>query len=156
MSQPSSAAALPDIKKIVVPLDGSEFSFAAARYAVYLAKKSGAEIVLVHSIVNPPYAEYSSAGLMVPRYLDEGRLKAEGWFAEVKQIAMLEDVKISTEIVLDVVSVAASIVEFAEKEMADLIVIGTRGQSGIKRFLLGSVASAVVSHAHCSVLVVRK
>ncbi|MEO9319858.1 MAG: universal stress protein [Nitrososphaera sp.] len=156
MSQSTAAGALPNIKKIIVPLDGSEFSFAAARYAVYLAKRSGAEIVFMHSIVNPPYADYSSVGLMLPRYLEEARLKAEGWFAEVRQIAMREDVKMSTEIILDVVSVPSSIVEFAEKELADLIVIGTRGQSGIKRFLLGSVASGVVSHAHCSVLVVRK
>lgn len=144
------------IKKIIVPLDGSEYSFAAARYAIELAKMSGAEIICVHSIVNPPYVDYSSAGVLIPRYLDEAKLKAESWFAQVRQNAIKEGVELSTECILDVLSVADSIVSLAEKEKADLIVIGTRGQSGLKRFLLGSVASGVVAHAHCSVLVVRK
>jgi nucleotide-binding universal stress UspA family protein len=44
---------------------------------------------------------------------------------------------------------------FAEKENIDLIVIGTRGRSGFKKLLLGSVASGVVTYAHCSVMVVK-
>jgi nucleotide-binding universal stress UspA family protein len=144
------------VKKILVPLDGSKYSTDAAKYAVDLAKMSGAEILCVHSIVNPPYMDYTSAGLMIPRYLDEAKLKAEGWFAEVRQMAVKEGVEMSTECILDVLSVADSIVNFAEREKVDLIVMGTRGQGGLKRFLLGSVASGVVAHAHCSVLVVRK
>ena len=144
------------IKKIVVPLDGSQYSFSAARYAIGLAKMSGAKLVCVHSIVNPPYMDYAAAGVMIPRYLDEAKLKAEGWFGEVRQVASIEGVEMSSECVVDVLSVADSIVKFAEKEQADLIVIGTRGQSGLKRFLLGSVASGVVAHAHCSVLVARQ
>ena len=45
--------------------------------------------------------------------------------------------------------------EYAENEKMDLIVMGTRGMSGFKRLLIGSVASGVVKHAHCTVLVVR-
>jgi nucleotide-binding universal stress UspA family protein len=52
-------------------------------------------------------------------------------------------------------STASSIIEFAENEEVDLIVVGTRGASGVKRMLLGSVASAVVTFAHCPVLVVK-
>jgi nucleotide-binding universal stress UspA family protein len=52
-------------------------------------------------------------------------------------------------------SIASTIVEFAENEKVDLIVVGTRGASGVKRMLLGSVASGVVTYAHCPVLVVK-
>ena len=48
-----------------------------------------------------------------------------------------------------------SIVHYAEGKNTDLIVIGTKGRTGLKRFLLGSVASGVVAHAKCSVLVIR-
>ena len=52
-------------------------------------------------------------------------------------------------------SAVGGIVAFAEKENIDLIVIGTRGRSGLKKLLLGSVASGVVSYAHCAVMVVK-
>jgi nucleotide-binding universal stress UspA family protein len=54
-----------------------------------------------------------------------------------------------------VASIADTIVNYAESKNVDLIVMGTKGRTGIKRFLLGSVASGVVAHAKCSVLVVR-
>jgi nucleotide-binding universal stress UspA family protein len=53
-------------------------------------------------------------------------------------------------------SIPDAIVEYAEKEAVDLIVIGTRGLSPSSRFRMGSVASKVVRHAHCSVYVVKK
>jgi nucleotide-binding universal stress UspA family protein len=52
-------------------------------------------------------------------------------------------------------SVEGAIVNYAERENVDLIVIGTRGRSGITRMLLGSVASEVVTYAHCPVMVVK-
>jgi nucleotide-binding universal stress UspA family protein len=52
-------------------------------------------------------------------------------------------------------SVVEAIVDFAAKENADLIVVGTRGMTGFKRLLVGSVSSGVVNHARCPVLVVR-
>jgi nucleotide-binding universal stress UspA family protein len=52
-------------------------------------------------------------------------------------------------------SVEGAIVNYAERENVDLIIIGTRGRSGITRMLLGSVASEVVTYAHCPVMVVK-
>jgi nucleotide-binding universal stress UspA family protein len=51
--------------------------------------------------------------------------------------------------------VVAAIVEYAEDKNIDLIVVGSRGMSGFKKLLLGSVASGVVTYAHCPVLVVK-
>jgi nucleotide-binding universal stress UspA family protein len=143
------------LKRILVPLDGSDSSFQAAEYAVKLAKMANAEIIFMHAVVNPPYVEYKTAGLVIMHYIEEAKKHAEMWFAKAGDIASKEGVKFSSETVLDVASVADTIVTYADSKKADLIVMGTKGRTGVKRFVLGSVASGVVAHAKCSVLVVR-
>ncbi len=143
------------VKRILVPLDGSDSSLKAARFAVKVAKMAGAEIICMHAVVNPPYVEYKAAGLVILRYVEEAKRHAETWYDDVRAIAAKEGVKVSAETVLDVASAADSIVNYGIKQEVDLIVIATRGRTGVKRFLLGSVASGVVAHAKCSVLVVR-
>jgi nucleotide-binding universal stress UspA family protein len=66
------------LKRILVPLDGSDSSFQAAKYAIKIAEMAKAEIVCVHAVVNPPYIGYSSAGLLITRYIEEARGHAEG------------------------------------------------------------------------------
>ena len=143
-------------KKIIVPLDGSDFSFRAAQYAINLARLTGGEILCIHAIADLPYIEYMApAGLTVPRYIQEAKKQTDEWFSQVKSSAAKEGVKITAETIFSPPSVAESIINYASEQKADLIVIGTRGRSGLKRLVLGSVASAVVTHASCPVLVVR-
>lgn len=143
-------------KRIIVPLDGSDFSFRAAHYAINLARLTGGEILCIHAIADLPYIEYMApAGLTVPRYIQEAKKQTDEWFSQVKSRAAKEGVKITAETIFSPPSVAESIINYASEQKADLIVIGTRGRSGLKRLVLGSVASAVVVHASCPVLVVR-
>ena len=143
------------MKRIVVPLDGSDSSFSAAKYAIKLAKMANAEVLFMHAVVNPPYIEYRAAGQMITTYIDEAKRQAEMWYMKVGDLASKNGVKFSAETILDVVSAADSIVNYAKSNKADLIVIGTKGRTGLKRILLGSVASGVVTHASCPVLVTR-
>lgn len=143
------------LKRILVPLDGSDSSFQAARYAIKIAKMAKAEITFMHAVVNPPYVEYKTAGLVITHYIEEAKRHAEMWYMNAGDIASKEGVRFSAETILDIASAADSIVNYAESKKADLIVMGTHGRTGVKRFLLGSVASGVVAHAKCSVLVVR-
>jgi nucleotide-binding universal stress UspA family protein len=65
-------------------------------------------------------------------------------------------VKLKSEIIEDPISrVGSAIVDYAERENVDLIVIGSRGRRGFKKMLLGSVASYVVTYAYCPVMVVK-
>lgn len=143
-------------KKIIVPLDGSDFSFRAAEYAINLAKLTGGEILCVHAIVDLPYIEYMGPGVLtVTRYIREAKKQTEEWFSQVKSKAAKQGIKVTADTIFNLPSVAESILNYASEQKADLIVIGTRGRSGLKRLVLGSVASAVVAHAGCPVLVVR-
>jgi nucleotide-binding universal stress UspA family protein len=143
------------LKRIIVPLDGSDFSFRAAKYAIKIAKMANAEIIFMHAVVNPPYGDPRSAGIMITAYIKEAEELAELWYVKAGNMASNAGVKFMAETILDVASAADSIVNYAESKKADLIVIGTKGRTGLKRLLLGSVASGVVTHARCPVLVTR-
>jgi len=143
------------LRRILVPLDGSDSSFSAARYAIMLAKAAKAEIIFVHAIVNPPYLGFTSAGLLIIKYIEEAKRNAELWYMNAGDMASKEGVNFSADTILDVNSPADSIVNYADSKKVDLIVMGTQGRTGVKRFLLGSVASGTVAHAKCPVLVVR-
>src|SRR5262249_37716084 len=64
-------------------------------------------------------------------------------------------IHLKPQVVVSPISVTGSIVHYAERENIDLIIVGTRGRSGLKRLLLESTASGIVTHAHCPVMVVR-
>jgi nucleotide-binding universal stress UspA family protein len=146
------------LRKILVPLDGSEWSFRAAKYALKIAKMANTEIVFVHAVVSLPSTAYANvhAGILIPRYMEEAKKEAQKWYDEVSAIAKKAGVvRLSAETILDAFSVADAIITYAERSNVDLIVIGTKGRTGLKKFVLGSVASGVISHAKSPVLVVR-
>src|SRR5215212_8281369 len=154
-SKPAINGAVDELpKRIIVPLDGSDFSYHAAQYAINLARLTGGEILRIHAIADIPYIEYMApSGLTVPRYIQEAKKQTEEWFSPVKSEAAKKGVKITTETIFNLPSVPESIIDYASEQKADLIIIGTRGRSALKRIVLGSVASAVVAHAGCPVLV---
>jgi hypothetical protein len=68
-------------KRIIVPLDGSDFSFRAAEYAINLAKLTGGEIFCVHALVDLPYIEYIGLGILtVTRYMNEAKNRQRNGF----------------------------------------------------------------------------
>jgi nucleotide-binding universal stress UspA family protein len=77
------------------------------------------------------------------------------WFNNIIEKAKKSDVTIQTDIIVATKSVSSEIVDYADKYSVDLIIVGTRGRSGLKRMLLGSVASEVVKYADCPVLIIK-
>jgi nucleotide-binding universal stress UspA family protein len=150
------------IRKILVPIDGSGSSMKAADYGVTLAKNGdSSKVVALHVIHSQIKYLYSStvATLVTPTtigtIIDRAKQEAQNWLTKVQEKANENDVKLKTEFVVDPTSIVGAIVDYSERQNVDLIVIGSRGLSGFKRLLLGSVASGVVSYAHCPVLVVK-
>jgi nucleotide-binding universal stress UspA family protein len=87
----------------------------------------------------------------------ENRLKkqAEELLEEVKVLGDNEGVKITTEVLLDAHSIPNEIIDYAENKKMDIIVIGTKGMTGIAKFFMGNVANTVAAHASSPVLLIR-
>ena len=142
-------------------MDGSESSMKAADYAVMLAKQNGAQLIALNIIVSQLGYEYSAGvlGLVTPNtiknVLDRSKQEAQKWFDDIGKNAVANGVKLRTEVVASPTSVVPAIVDYAEKNNVDLIVVGTRGRSGFTKLLLGSVASGVVTYASCPVMVIK-
>jgi len=144
------------IRKILVPIDGSKCSLNAAKYAVKLAKDENAQLFCIHVGGGLPYGYEGAPPHVIDQYFNDLEVKAETWFKEVKDMARSKNIEeLKAEILTDVKSVIESIIDYATSKDIDLIVIGTRGRTGLKRFLTGSVANGVVQHAHCSVMIIR-
>ena len=143
------------IRKILVPIDGSECSLNSAKYAVKIAKDENADLFFIHVIASVPYG-YTSSPSAIDQYFKDIEEKAQSWFENVRDLAKNEGIpELKTETFMNVKSVIGSIIDYASRKYIELIVIGTRGRTGLKGFLMGSVANGVVQHAHCSVLLVR-
>lgn len=139
------------IRKILVPIDGSEFSLDAAKYAIKITKYENAQIICFHAITTS-LLEYA----WTPESREDLKTKVESWFDTIKGIAKTSGIpEVKTQIFLDVKSIVECIVDYATNENIDLIVIGTRGRTGLKKFMMGSVANDVARHTHCPVLLIR-
>jgi len=146
-------------ERIVVAVDGSQNSKRAAEVAVDMASRSNASLFVISVISSTVYTEAPPgmvAGGAAPSHMiDRAKTEAGTFVQEVVTKAEQQGVKVRGEIVENVPSVVDSIVDYVQEWKADVVVVGTRGLSGLKKVLLGSVSSALVSKAPCSVLVVR-
>jgi universal stress protein A len=141
------------LKRILVPIDFSEPSLKAVRYAVRFAEHSGATIHLIYVIERPALNhDFDSFPLLLPEAELTKICKEK--LLSVAGIEIEELIPISVQVRLG--KPFREIVDVAQESDADLIIIATQGRSGIKHVLLGSTAELVVRHAHCPVLVVRE
>ena len=148
------------ISKIMVGIDGSKESINAADYAIAIAKRHNAELIAVNVLTSDIGYAYSSPGVESPPLtIREIILLAEDevkkWFDEIKEKADKSGIRFRSEIIMAKRSTVSTILDYAEEQNINLIAVGTRGRSGIKKMLLGSVTSGLVTYAACPVLVVK-
>jgi nucleotide-binding universal stress UspA family protein len=141
-------------RRILHPSDFSPASRAAFAKAVELAKQDRAQLILAH-VLSPvmPYADGFLSAQDHQAMEEVGRRYGRKHLAALVTKAKKAGVRASALLLEGVV--ADRIVRAAKGHRADLIVIGTHGRTGLARFMLGSVADRVVSHAGCPVLTVR-
>jgi len=140
-----------DWKKICCAVDFSDPSRAALEEACALARRTGAELTLLH--VWDPHAP--SPEVLLAK-LEQAAPELEARLASWARDAGARTGGGSARTVLLTGPAAGEIVRFARDGGFDLVVMATHGRSGLARVLLGSVAEQVVREASCSVLVVRR
>jgi nucleotide-binding universal stress UspA family protein len=143
-------------KSIVVGTDGSETATSAVRQAVDLAKEIGAKIELVSAYEPVSDQRLREERTEVPddlQWMVNPREDVDSTLNEAADVA--RDAGVDVEIYARQGDPADAILDVAEEQKADLIIVGNKGMTGAKRFLLGSVPNKVSHHAPCSVLIIR-
>lgn len=144
------------IEKIVVGTDGSDTAAQAVIQAGDLAEKLGASLVIVSAFDPVSTARLEKERADAPQDVEWSINEREDVDAMLSQIsAPLEERNIDVKISARQGNPADAILDVAEEEGADLIVVGNKGMAGARRFLLGSVPNKISHHAPCSVLIVR-
>ncbi len=144
-------------KTVLVPVDDGPLSNDALEHA--LERNPDAEIVAVHAVDPADAGRFVAPGAGVPsepywnEMVEAAEERAETVLDDARELAAAHDREIRTE--LDHSQPVRAVVERAESEDADEIVVGSHGRTGVSRVLLGSVAEGVVRRAPCPVTVVR-
>ena len=142
-------------KRILVPVDGSKQAHRACDFVV--GEFPGAEMVLLH-VVNPAEGGYS-AQASIPSFSEEWYDRqceqAENLFEDIEADVAEADADLGVSTAIEVGKPVAVIVEHADEEDVDQIVMGSHGREGVTRVLLGSVAETVVRRSPVPVTVVR-
>jgi nucleotide-binding universal stress UspA family protein len=141
------------IQTILVPTDFSPDAGKALEWAVDLAKQFGATVHLLHAYQIVIDTQLPLDTPSVKSLWDQVRTAAEQQVERLRGQTAAKGVACQSHVLAQAPSLAA--VETAKKIGADLIVMGTRGNTGLKHVLLGSVAERTVRHAHCPVLTVK-
>lgn len=136
-------------------MDGSPFAERALKYAVELTKKYGAKLIILHVVLRRFYAVTpSEAGVLATTvFVKEMESEGKEIIKRADAYAKAEGVDYECRLVQGVP--ADEIVKAAQSENVDLIVIGSRGLTEVRAFLLGSVSDKVSHHAKCPTLIVK-
>jgi nucleotide-binding universal stress UspA family protein len=141
---------------IVVGTDGSETATRAVREAVAVAKAMGATVELVSAYQQVPEARVRAEARDAPEDMQwavHPRRAVEATLSDAASIATAEGVAANTY--ARQADPSDAILDVAEEQKADLIVVGNKGMAGAKRFLLGSVPDKISHHAPCSVMIIH-
>jgi nucleotide-binding universal stress UspA family protein len=144
------------VKKILVPLDGSALAECSLQnLKIVTAGESPAEVILLKVVepINPSDAHiWAQAGYMFADLMNRKKDDASAYLSHIVETLAKTGISARAEVVSGMP--AESILDFADKNNVDLILISTHGRSGISRWAFGSVADRVVSHAKIPVLLI--
>ncbi len=145
----------PNIKKILVPIDFSDYSKNSLKYAVNFVKQYKAELYLIYvvePVIYPP--DFSMGQIAIPSVDLEMDKRA------IEELDKLAKKEIPTDVVVNTIVKTGKpfieIIETAAEEDIDLIIIATHGHTGVEHILFGSTAEKVIRKAPCPVLTLRE
>jgi nucleotide-binding universal stress UspA family protein len=139
--------------RVLVATGGSPWSDNAVRYAIGLARDYGLELVIVHVLTETPPYFIAEAGPSLDSLLEGSEEAGRRIIDEAMDWAAEAGIQCDSELVWG--RVPEVICHVAQERDCDLIVVGSRGLTGFKRLMLGSISNAVAAKASCPVLVVK-
>ena len=142
------------ITNILVPFDGSVYSVKAFNAALDIAKKHDAKINVLTCLEKENLGAWYIDKRVNKQIIRDAKKVAMVFLSKLKKTANSYGVSLSVH-VLETKSISKQIVDFANSKKINLIVIGSHGQTGFNRFLLGSVSNAVSQSAKCPVLIIK-
>ena len=151
--------------KILVAIDGSDHSMKAAEYAIDIARDNKSQLIAL-TVLDIAKVGYAASSFITSpmdglNELQRKRKQAQEWLEQVSKMTAQKSTTADnssiqfTSQIEESMSIAGSIVDYADNHNIDLIVVGSRGISGFRKLLLGSVASRIVTYASCPVLVIK-
>ena len=142
-------------KKLVVGTDGSETADEAVRKAAELARTAGAKLHIVSAYEPVAPARLREEAVEVPKDLELAINPRQDVDATLDHAAGIAGEGLEVETHARQGDPADAILDVAEEISADLIIVGNKGMTGARRFLLGSVPNRISHHAPCAVLIIR-
>ena len=155
------------IKKLLIALDQSEQPEIIMDYGMTLAERHNSDITLLHILpseiryeedIGSSVNEVDTGILPSPpsvKLPEAAYLQAYRWLESIALSPKKKNISTDIKVLVATDSVPVELLNYAEKNKIDLILVGTKGKTGPERVLLGSVASYVITRARCPILVVR-
>lgn len=145
-------------QNILVPVDGSKISFSAVKHAVEIAQVFGSRLTFISLVSEDPFTDadfyYYYVSTSMKEYFIQAYANAEEILKQASEIASAAGVQVETKVLKSVVF-EESIVKTAKQLQADLIVMGSHGRRGFKKWRLGSVATAVLCSTELPVMIIK-
>jgi nucleotide-binding universal stress UspA family protein len=141
--------------KILVPLDGSELSACSLEHVKQIAGVGMSEVILlkvIEPVASNDAAAWSQAGYTVTDLMDKNKTLAKNYLSQAADKLKNQGISARVEVIEG--RAAESILDYAQKNKVELIIISSHGRSGISRWTFGSVADRVVHHSQIPVLVI--
>ena len=151
--RPDSIVPPDGIRRILVPHDFSDHSTTALEVAAVWARELAADVTLVHAVEPVVYPEFYAVDLLPDKMVDRLRTRSEEALQEAAQ-EIFQDVTVNVRVIVG--RAGDTIVAEAASGNHDLVIMGTRGLSGLEHLLLGSVAESVLRQCALPLLAVRE
>jgi nucleotide-binding universal stress UspA family protein len=134
--------------KILIPTDFSDYSRSAFQYGISLASKFGSNIILLH-VIEPPYNFATTMENALDKLKKNAKEELTSWADEG-----IKDKKVKVDTILETGMTISSILDTVREKEIDLVIMGSKGETGFAKILFGSVATDIMLHSTVPVLTV--
>ncbi|WP_288391783.1 universal stress protein [uncultured Acinetobacter sp.] len=142
---------------ILVPVDDSELSEIATRHALFIAQAFGSRVTVMSVVAVDPFVgvDFYKVAPAITNHFMDAEAHAQNHLEQIQQQFLAHQIDTDVKIIREEPT-ATGILNIADEVNADLIIMGSHGRSGLKKFVLGSVAQKVASESVVPVMIVKK